>query len=192
MSSNLSVLVVDDDPVIRRLLRERLKAEDDYAVQTAESGYMASDLIKQRIYDIVLTDLIMPGDIGGLEVLEIAKKRCQDTEVILITAHSSVDTAVEAMKNGAFDYLEKPINFEELFLRINKIANMRKLLKSAQDLDLAMRTTEGAASSTIQSLEVQIVNLQDIHRAVSLIVNDTTLSAEEKIVRIQSILATNQ
>jgi len=157
---NPAILVVDDDPVIRHLLEQRLK-KANYSVQVAEDGYVAEKMLRTHIYDIVLTDLMMPGDIGGIEVLEIAKEISSRIEVILITAHSSVDTAVAAMKKGACDYLEKPINFDELFLRIDKIANVQTILRSAQDLQMAMDTTENVASSTIQNLEMQVAGLQD-------------------------------
>ncbi len=139
--NKLSILVVDDDPVIRRLLEQRLKQEN-YSVEVAEDGYVAEKMMSSKKYDIVLTDLMKPGGIGGIEVLEIAKSISQKTEVVLITAHSSIDTAVEAMKKGAVDYLEKPINFDELFLRIEKIISVRSIMKNALDLQQAMNVTE--------------------------------------------------
>jgi len=112
---NMTILVVDDDPVIRKMLEKRLE-KAGYAVLIAEDGYQAEKILPQQHVDVVLTDLMMPGTIGGIEVLEIAKSLNPSIEVILITAHSSIDTAVAAMKKGAADYLEKPINFDELFL----------------------------------------------------------------------------
>ncbi len=176
---NLSILVVDDDPVIRHLLEQRLK-KANYEVEVAEDGYVAEKMLRQKRYDIVLTDLMMPGDIGGIEVLEIAKEINSQIEVVLITAHSSVDTAVAAMKKGASDYLEKPINFDELFLRIDKIANMQTILRSAQDLQMAMDTTENVASSTIQDLEMQVAKLQDrLDRIEALLRNDSSSDADQ-------------
>jgi DNA-binding NtrC family response regulator len=185
---NLSILVVDDDPVIRHLLEQRLKKEN-YSVEVAEDGYMAEKMLKKRPYDIVLTDLMMPGDIGGIEVLEIAKKINSRIEVVLITAHSSVDTAVAAMKKGANDYLEKPINFDELFLRIDKIANVQTILKSAQDLQVAMDTTENVASSTIQNLEMRVAQLQESMDKVETILRDDQLPDDIKIHDALEIIA---
>jgi len=177
---NLSILVVDDDPVIRHLLEQRLKKEN-YKVQVAADGYIAEKMLTEQPYDIVLTDLMMPGDIGGIEVLEIAKEINSKIEVVLITAHSSVDTAVAAMKKGASDYLEKPINFDELFLRIDKIANMQTIYKSAQDLQVAMNTTENAASSTIQNLEMLATKLQELLDRIETILRNDQLSDDNKI-----------
>nr|WP_321467895.1 response regulator [uncultured Desulfobulbus sp.] len=96
----------------------------------------------------------MPGDIGGLELLNLVKEKNANIEVIVITAHSSVNTAVEAMKKGAADYLEKPINFDELFLRLEKVAQVKALMKNAGDLREAMDVTEHSAAQTIQKLEM--------------------------------------
>jgi two-component system, OmpR family, response regulator len=177
---NLSILVVDDDPVIRRLLDQRLKNEN-YQVQLAEDGYVAEHLLQQQFFDVVLTDLMMPGGIGGIEVLEIAKAINNSTEVVLITAHSSVNTAVEAMKKGAADYLEKPINFDELFLRLDKIANVKTILRGVEDLKLAMDTTENAASATIQDLEMQVVKFRQSLDTLEDILRDDHLSESSRI-----------
>ena len=80
--------------------------------------------------------------------------------MIVITAHSSVDTAVDAMKKGAVDYLEKPVNFDELFLRLEKISEVKALMKNAGDLREAMDVTESSAAQTIQNLEIINSNQQ--------------------------------
>ena len=184
----LSILVVDDDPVIRRLLEQRL-ARENYKVQVAEDGYIAEKLLKTNHFDVVLTDLMMPGDIGGIEVLEIAKDIDDNIEVVLITAHSSIDTAVDAMKKGAADYLEKPINFDELFLRIDKIANVQTILKSAQDLQHAMDTTENVASITIQSLEMQVAKNQESLDSIENILRDDQIKDDLKVDQALDIIA---
>ncbi|WP_163339230.1 response regulator [Desulfopila sp. IMCC35008] len=183
---NLSILVVDDDPVIRRLLEERLK-NAEYRVMVAEDGYQAEAFLKQEHFDVVLTDLVMPGDIGGIEVLEITKEIQPDTEVVLITAHSSVDTAVAAMKKGAADYLEKPINFDELLLRMEKITNLKNILRNAQDLGQAMTVTETEAASTIQDLEMRVTKIQAVLDQVETILQNDYDSED---VRIQKALGT--
>lgn len=177
---NLTILVVDDDPVIRRLLEQRLLKEK-YKVLLAEDGYVGNEVLSKNHVDVVLTDLMMPGDIGGIEVLEYAKSLERNIEVILITAHSSVNTAVEAMKKGASDYLEKPINFTELFLRLERIATMRALLRSAEDLRQAMDVTETAAGETIQNLEVTVAALQEQLDTIEDTLTDDELSPDRKV-----------
>jgi two-component system, OmpR family, response regulator len=185
---NLSILVVDDDPVVRHLLVRRLLKEN-YRVQAAEDGYAAHKLLREHTFDVVLTDLMMPGDIGGIEVLEIAKEINSRIEVVLITAHSSVDTAVAAMKKGANDYLKKPINFDELFLRIDKIANMQSIYRTAQDLQQAMDATENAASKTIQNLEMQVARLQDSLDKVEIMLRDEQQTDDSRIHQALEIIA---
>jgi DNA-binding NtrC family response regulator len=177
---NMTILIVDDDPVVRKMLERRL-VKAGYEVLIAEDGYQAENIIPQQHVDVVLTDLMMPGTIGGIEVLEIAKNLNSGIEVILITAHSSVDTAVAAMKKGAADYLEKPINFDELFLRLEKIANVQSLLRNAMDISEAMDTTESVASETIQNLEIRTAELQGRLTALEKILGDEQADPSERI-----------
>ncbi|TKB10308.1 response regulator [Desulforhopalus sp. IMCC35007] len=184
---NLSILVVDDDPVLRHLLRKRLKIAG-YSVESAEDGYVARDLIHKQSFDVVLTDLMMPGDIGGLEVLELAKEKDSSIEVVLITAHSSVDTAVQAMKKGAADYLEKPVNFDELFLRLDKIANIQTMYRSAVDLRLALSRTEGEAGQTIQMLELLCGKLQQSLDEIETTLEKDGATSEERVASALAII----
>lgn len=181
---NLSILVVDDDPVIRRLIEQRLQ-KANYSVQVAKDGHEASEFLNAQFYDVVLTDLMMPGGIGGIEVLEIAKTLYSSIEVVLITAHSSVNSAVEAMKKGATDYLEKPINFDELFLKLDRISTLKTILRSAQDLQQAKDTTENVASQTIQDLEMRVAGQQELLDKIESILQD---SGEDEDIRISKVL----
>lgn len=185
--NDLIILVVDDDPVIRRLLEQRLTKEN-YDVLLAEDGYVGNDILAKEHVDVVLTDLMMPGDIGGIEVLEFAKELQRNIEVILITAHSSVDTAVEAMKKGASDYLQKPINFTELFLRLEKISTMRSILRNAEDLRQAMDVTESTAAFTIQNLEMTAGTLQQKLDAIEDIISSDSLGAETKVAETMDVI----
>jgi DNA-binding NtrC family response regulator len=183
----LKILVVDDDPVIRKLLEQRL-VKEHYEVELAEDGYIGNDIIEKSNIDVVLTDLMMPGDIGGIEVLEFAKNQKRDIEVILITAHSSIDTAVEAMKKGASDYLEKPINFTELFLRLEKISTMRSIMRNAEDLRQAMDVTESTAAYTIQNLEMTAGTLQGKLDAIEDVLTAENTSNETKVAKSMDII----
>ncbi len=157
--TSLKILVVDDDPVTRKLLDKRLTS-DDYIVDTAKDGVVAIEKLAGQYYDVVLTDLIMPGGVDGIRVLEEAKRANIKTEVVLITAHASVDNAIEAMKKGAVDYLQKPINFDELLLRLDKIRNLKMIIKNAHDLREAMDITEKTSAETIQDLEMMVSALK--------------------------------
>jgi DNA-binding NtrC family response regulator len=177
---SMSILVADDDPVIRRLLEKRLE-DGGYTVTVAVDGMEAAEKLAASHFDVVITDLVMPGDIGGIELLQIAKDKDIMTEVIVITAHSSIDTAVDAMKKGAVDYLEKPVNFDELFLRLEKIAQLKSLVRNADDLRNAMDVTESSAAQTIQNLEIAAADLQlKIDKIITLL-QDPKLNGDDKI-----------
>lgn len=177
---SLKILVVDDDQVTRKLLYQRLhKAE--YEVETACDGTEAVRLIASNFFDVILTDLMMPGGVDGIGVLESAKEANLKTEVILITAHGSIDSAILAMKKGAADYLQKPINLDELFLRLEKIQSMKHLLKNANDLREAMTVTEQASCETIQNLEMTVADLEKRLTTIQTILSNSEQVPEERI-----------
>ena len=176
----LKILVVDDDPVTRTLLFKRL-SKADYDVDSAENGVEAIRMISQQFYDVVLTDLMMPGGVDGIGVLETAKESNLKTEVILITAHGSIDNAITAMKKGAADYLQKPINFDELFLRMEKIQNLKHLMKNASDLREAMEVTEQTSGETIQNLEMTVAELETRLTNIHNILSQNDVAAEDRI-----------
>ncbi len=121
------ILVVDDEEIVRASLSEWLR-EDGYAVETAPDGSVAMDRIKAEPWAVLLVDLKMPG-IDGLQVLEEAKKVQPDAPVIIMTAYATVDTAVQAMKMGAYDYLVKPFEPEELSLMMKKLITQQDLMR---------------------------------------------------------------
>jgi DNA-binding NtrC family response regulator len=183
----LKILVVDDDPVTRTLLTKRLIRED-FSVDIAEDGLVAIEKIARQHFDVVLTDLIMPGGVDGIGVLEEAKRINIKTEVVLITAHASVDNAIEAMKKGAADYLQKPINFDELFLRLDKIRNLKMLIKNASDLREAMDVTEKTSAETIQDLEIMAAELNGRLSAIRTTLLQADMAAETRIRRALACL----
>ncbi len=182
----LRILIVDDDPLTRSLLTTKL-SKANYEVDTADDGVAAVRMIARQFYDVILTDLMMPGGVDGIGVLESAKENNIKSEVILITAHGSIDNAIVAMKKGATDYLQKPINFDELFLRLAKIQNVKHLMKNASDLREAMEVTEQASGETIQFLEMTVADLENQLATIRTILSKQEIPAEE---RIQSALAT--
>ena len=108
------ILVVDDEPLKRSVLEDQLNAAG-YTVTTAANPLDAEPLLSQECFDVVLTDLRMPGE-DGLSFLRALKQRRPDQPVMVMTAYATVETAVEAMKIGAFDYFKIPFATEELLL----------------------------------------------------------------------------
>lgn len=121
----LPILFVDDDRNILDVVCEYL-TRHGYRVDTADSGALAIKKIENHDYAAVFTDLIMP-EIGGLEVLKAAKELNLGTEVIILTGFGTIESAIEALKLGSYDYLQKPINFERLKILIDRICETKRL-----------------------------------------------------------------
>ena len=119
------ILVVDDEPNLRRVLSAQLE-RDGYEVHTAEDGEQALGILKEHHIDLVITDLRMP-KIDGMELLRRAQKLDAELPVVMITAHGTVDNAVEALKTGAFDYLTKPFDQVEVRTIVAKALRTRDL-----------------------------------------------------------------
>ena len=121
------ILIVDDEEIMRESLTDWLK-EDGYEVLAVEDGFKGLEAIQAGSWSVMLVDLKMP-KMDGLEVLREVKRLQLNIPVIIITAYATVDTAVAAMKEGAYDYIIKPFNPEELALTIKKIIEHQHLLK---------------------------------------------------------------
>jgi DNA-binding response OmpR family regulator len=126
MADEFRVLIVDDEDEFRETLVARLKKRN-LKVWGAESGRRALDLMETIAFDVVVLDIKMPG-MDGIEALEQMKKKTQLTEVILLTGHASIEAGIEGMKLGAFDYLMKPVNIDELLAKIRQ-AYQRKVVQ---------------------------------------------------------------
>ncbi len=119
------ILVIDDDESLRRVLEYNL-AQEGYAVLTAASGEQGLDLLRREGADLVVTDVRMAG-MDGLQVMQEVRKLAPNTQVILLTAFGTIEMAVEAMRAGAFHYISKPFNRDELKLTISKALQLREL-----------------------------------------------------------------
>src|ERR1700754_2616340 len=120
------ILVADDEPGLREFVTDSLE-RDDHAVVAAKDGREAAKLLDERGFDLVITDLKMPG-LDGMAILRKVRAEQPEVEVIMMTAHGTVDNAVEAMKLGAFEYLQKPLSGpDELRLLVARAAEHRGL-----------------------------------------------------------------
>jgi two-component system response regulator AtoC len=128
----LSVLVVEDDKLINEFIRETIQ-KIRHDVTTAFSGEEAKTLLEQKSFDIILTDIKMRR-VSGIELLEHVKTKFPDTVVVLITAFGTVDSAVTAMKMGAFDYLTKPCSPDEIELVVNRAHDLIALISENKRL----------------------------------------------------------
>jgi len=126
MKERAKILLVEDEDLSRDSLIRLLKMTG-FNVRGAASGSLALSFLSHEQFDIIITDLFLP-DINGIDILKQAKELSPLTEVILITGHASAETAVKAMKEGAFDYVTKPLSFDELSITISKALEKRQLL----------------------------------------------------------------
>jgi DNA-binding NtrC family response regulator len=135
---DISILVVDDEFSVRDSLFNWFKTEG-YRVDTAENGMQALKKLQENPFDIVLVDIKMPG-MDGMELQKHIKKIDPTMVVIMITAYATVDTAVEAMKEGAYDYLSKPVDPDKLSILIRNAVNQRRLV--TENLQLRQKVEE--------------------------------------------------
>ncbi|MDP1948302.1 MAG: sigma-54 dependent transcriptional regulator [Nitrospirota bacterium] len=132
----LKILLVDDEPLMRLSMVDALEAVG-HDVLAVASGTEGIEAVRQRPFDLVITDLRLPGA-DGLTVLAATKEQSAQTEVVVITAHGSVETAVGAMKLGAFDYITKPFQMDELLLIVERAGRVVALRRENQDLKEAL------------------------------------------------------
>jgi DNA-binding NtrC family response regulator len=126
MDDAIKILVIDDDDTGRHALTMLLQSEG-YDVTSAATGMSALDLIDREQYQVIVSDLFLP-DKSGLDILQNVHKVSPSTDFIVVTGHASAQTAVRAMKEGAFDYITKPIDFDELKIVVSKALEKQKLL----------------------------------------------------------------
>ncbi|MFO0664931.1 MAG: sigma-54 dependent transcriptional regulator [Polyangiaceae bacterium] len=155
------VLIVDDEPNLRKILAAQL-SRDGYDVMTAEDGAEGLSLLRENHIDLVVTDLKMP-KVDGMELLREALREAPGLPVILITAHGTVDTAVEALKTGAFDYLTKPFDKDEVRQVVAKALMTRQL----GELDATEPATTSGARFGIIGSSPQLADLYTVLERVA-------------------------
>jgi DNA-binding NtrC family response regulator len=132
------ILVVDDEDIIRESLAFILDKEG-YSVKEAANGKQAYDMILEEHFDLVISDIEMP-QLRGIDLLKKIKQVDLHTDVIIITAYGSMDTAINALRNGASDYILKPVEFDELIIKINRLFKLKNLLIENQLLKRELNT----------------------------------------------------
>ncbi|WP_167609887.1 sigma-54-dependent transcriptional regulator [Maribellus sediminis] len=126
------ILVIDDERSIRNTLKDILEYEK-YEVDLAEDGNKGVEMIRSAEYDVVLCDIKMPG-LDGIEVLERAVVLAPDTPIVMISGHGNIDTAVDSIKKGAFDYIEKPLDLNRLLITIRNAMDKSNLVTETKIL----------------------------------------------------------
>jgi DNA-binding NtrC family response regulator len=132
------ILLVDDEPRILTLLHSVLRTEGLEAV-SAKDGHTAVNLLKSQRFDLMISDIRM-SPMDGMELFRVARTECPDLPIILLTAYGSVETAIEAMKNGAFDYLTKPFKVDELIITVKRALEYSEIKAERDELRETLAT----------------------------------------------------
>ncbi len=127
-----SILIVDDERSIRNSLKDILEHED-YTIETAESGHQALEILKQKSLDLVLSDIKMP-QMDGVELLEKMQKDFPTVPVVMISGHGDIETAVECIKKGAFDFLQKPLDLNRILVTVRNALDKTNLVTENKNL----------------------------------------------------------
>ncbi len=137
------ILIIDDERAIRRALREILEFED-FQVDEAENGVEGLEKAKNTLYDIIFCDIKMP-QMDGMEVLDALVSQKIDSPVIMISGHGNIETAVEAIKKGAFDFIEKPLDLNRILVTIRNAKDRVVLVEETKQLKTVVRKFKGSS-----------------------------------------------
>jgi two-component system NtrC family response regulator len=159
MAHKIKLLIVDDEIKFLDSIARRLELRD-FDVTKATNGEEALEFARSKRFDIALLDLKMPG-LNGQQVLEILKKEHKFLEVIILTGHGSIDSAVECTRLGAFDYLPKPYELEKLLEKIEKAYEARLHKKFEADTDRLQRIGELATGTGALAILRELKKLDD-------------------------------
>ncbi len=187
---SMRVAVVDDEEIKRVSLVDDLR-DAGLSVVDFAAGQPALDYLKNNHVDVVVTDLKMPG-ISGLEVLAKLRELAPETDAVIMTAYGTVETAVRAMRSGAYDYISKPFSSDELIVLLERLAEERRLRKDNAALRLAARG-EGVGSSAFVAASPAMIRLVDEIRKVAqsdahiLLVGETGAGKDEVTKTIHTL-----
>ena len=180
MKRRVKILVVDDEAVIRESLRDWL-SDVGHQVLTAENGPQALEIIQREGLGIVIADLVMPG-MDGVELMKKSKELSPNIEVIIITAYGSIPTAITAMREGAYDYIEKPFCPERVELLIEKLVEHQELIEENlslhQKLDDRYRFENIIAKSSKMQQVIEVIKVVAKSNATVLITGETGTGKE--------------
>ncbi len=177
------LLIIDDEANMRHMLSTVLK-KADYQVETAADGAEGLDMIQKSPYDFILCDIKMP-KMGGMEFLKLSRDRIDAATVIMMSAYGSIDTAIEAMKSGAYDYISKPFKTDEVYLTLKKAEERERLKAENRSLKERIQKIEGdynfgkmvAKSKAMQSV-FQLSNKAAQYKTTVLILGDSGTGKE--------------
>ncbi len=185
---NFKILIADDDEIVRDAIGSLLK-DEGYSVISAHDGIDAIKILRVEDIDLVITDLRMPGA-DGYEVLKYSVKNNPDTVVVILTAYGTLDTALNAIKDGAYDYLTKPFKIQEIMLLVEKIYRRaqliyenRELKKNLRDAYRDIQLIRTVVRSNNPDLISEWINKIENLRASNIITHQDAEILKERLIR---------
>ncbi len=165
---NFRIIIAEDEEITLKHLMHALKREG-YEAVGVKNGLEALEHMERGLFDVLITDVRMPG-MSGIELLERVKERFHGIEVLIITGFGSIDAAVEAMKKGAYEYIAKPFNLDELILKVRNIHERKTLMKENAALKAGVRKEVSfiARSAAMQKIVSIVEGIKDSDRNVFL------------------------
>ncbi len=169
-TQQIKILIVDDEKAVADVLKDCL-SDKGRSVDVCHDGLEGINHIQNNLYDLIIVDLMMP-KVGGLDVLKYAKKANPDVLVIIITGYASLETAIMAVKEGAYDYIRKPCKLEEIRIAVNNATDKiklfrenRGLLKEIKDAyhELMLLKKEKKVDKKISSINFFSSNMPSLH-----------------------------
>ena len=181
MTEQTPVLVIDDDTSIRWVLTQAL-SDEGFAVSAAENAQQARELLEQQHFAAVLSDIRMPGD-DGLVLLKELKQQYQDLPVIIMTAHSDLESAVNAYEHGAFDYLPKPFDVDQAIELVSRAVQVNQQESAVDD--------DSNIAESLPTIIGEAPAMQEVFRAIgrlsrsniSVLINGASGTGKELVAR---------
>jgi DNA-binding NtrC family response regulator len=169
-NQQINILIVDDEKAVADILKDCI-SDKERSIDVCYDGLAGIDHIQSNFYDLIIVDLVMP-KVGGLDVLKYAKKANPDVLVIIITGYASLETAIMAVKEGAYDYIRKPCKLEEIKIVVDNATDKiklsrenRGLLKEIKDAyhELMLLKEEKKTDKKISSINFFSSNMPSLH-----------------------------
>jgi DNA-binding NtrC family response regulator len=191
---NRKLLVVDDEKDILNIMKKYFSTEG-FEVVTAGSVAAALKKIGTSLFPVIITDMSFPGKHSGLDIVKAARERSRETEVIVITGYGSIKNAVDAMQLGAYDYITKPVDLNEMKIKVRRIFEMKEVERRMDDMHESIVAIEDSAGRNINNLESLLNGQEDLLRQLDVQVRllkqqmPASASGYRTVTKIEKILA---